>query len=690
MIVHKGATDVSAYFYIVQDAGATSPGEPKTGLAFGDLTSASFARQGAARVAITLKTLASASAAHDDGGFIEVDATNMPGVYRLDPQDAAFAAGVDLVTIDIVPGNDAVCAPLSVDLTGMDLQDAVRGGMTALPNAAADAAGGLPISDLGGLDLDALNTAAVRLTAARAQVLDDWIDAGRLDLILDLIAADTDELQTDDIPGTLATIVGYLDTEIAAIKAVTDNIPDSGALTALLADLALILADTGELQTDDIPGLIAALENLSSAGAQSAANAALVALHLDHLLAVTYDPASKPGVADALFNEVIESDGGVSRLTANALEQAPTGSSNPNVLLAAEIAVVNTQTEFTLATGSDEDDAYKDQAIVLYDDSNSDFPCVRVITGYVGATKTVTIDSAPEITLGTDDSVRIFVTAPGTSAPTVGQIRAEMDTNSTQFAAIVADTDEIQQELADGGRTDLLIDAIKAVTDALPDGGALTTLLANVAAIKAVTDNLPDSGALTTLLGNVTAILEDTGTTLPATLATIAGYLDTEIAAIKAVTDNLPDSGALTTLPSNVAAILTDTGTTLPATLATILADTGELQADWADGGRLDLLMDAVKAVTDALTVAAAAKLALSVAGIESGAAEAGTLSTTQMTTNLTEATDDHYKGAVVVWTSGVLNKQRSDITAYLGSTGMLTYTALTEAPSATDTFVIL
>ena len=34
--------------------------------------------------------------------------------------------------------------------------DAVRAGLTALPNAAADAAGGLAISDAGGLDLDGL------------------------------------------------------------------------------------------------------------------------------------------------------------------------------------------------------------------------------------------------------------------------------------------------------------------------------------------------------------------------------------------------------------------------------------------------------------------------------------------------------------------------------------------------------
>jgi len=58
---------------------------------------------------------------------------------------------------------------------------------TALPDAVADAAGGLAISDTGGLDMDALAADAARLTAARAQVLTDWIDGGRLDLLLDAI-----------------------------------------------------------------------------------------------------------------------------------------------------------------------------------------------------------------------------------------------------------------------------------------------------------------------------------------------------------------------------------------------------------------------------------------------------------------------------------------------------------------------
>ncbi len=71
------------------------------------------------------------------------------------------------------------------------------------------------------------------------------------------------------------------------------------------------------------------------------------------------------------------------------------------------------------------------------------------------------------------------------------------------------------------------------------------------------------------------------------------------------------------------------------------------------------------------------------------GAALTGTLSTTQMTTGLAEVTDDHYNGRLITWTSGVLLGQQSDITDYTGSSKMLDYTAVTEAPSNGDTFVI-
>lgn len=121
MKIPAGATNVSVYYYIVQDASNTSPGEPVTGLLFSDIEtggSASYARQGAARVDLELITLASASATHADGGFILVDDTNMPGLYRCDYPDAAFASGIDQVFLQIViaSGKNAVAAPILVDI----------------------------------------------------------------------------------------------------------------------------------------------------------------------------------------------------------------------------------------------------------------------------------------------------------------------------------------------------------------------------------------------------------------------------------------------------------------------------------------------------------------------------------------------------------------------------------------------
>ena len=157
MIVTAGKTNVSAYFYIVQDASGTSPGEPATGLLFSDIEtggSASYMRQGAARTDLELVTLASASAAHTDGGFILVDDTNMPGVYRCDFPDAAFVSGVDEVSLQLVvaAAKNATASPIKVQLMAVDFRDSVRMGMTALPNVAAGAADGVLLNSLDAVD----------------------------------------------------------------------------------------------------------------------------------------------------------------------------------------------------------------------------------------------------------------------------------------------------------------------------------------------------------------------------------------------------------------------------------------------------------------------------------------------------------------------------------------------------------
>ena len=112
---------------------------------------------------------------------------------------------------------------------------------TALPDAAADAAGGLPISDAGGLDMDAIladtadmqpklgtpaadvsaDIAAVKAETATIvtdtnELQTDWTNGGRLDLIIDAILADTNELQTDDVPGLIAALNDISTAEVNA------------------------------------------------------------------------------------------------------------------------------------------------------------------------------------------------------------------------------------------------------------------------------------------------------------------------------------------------------------------------------------------------------------------------------------------------------------------------------------------
>lgn len=83
-------------------------------------------------------------------------------------------------------------------------------------------------------------------------------------------------------------------------------------------------------------------------------------------------------------------------------------------------------------------------------------------------------------------------------------------------------------------------------------------------------------------------------------------------------------------------------------------------------------------------------KLRLSADMIEVGAAIAGTLSTTQMSTDLTEATNDHYNGRVCFWTSGSLIRQAAPVTDYDGTNKILTFSTRTEAPSAGDAFILV
>ena len=262
----------------------------------------------------------------------------------------------------------------------------------------------------------------------------------------------------------------------------------------------------------------------------------------------------------------------------------------------------------------------------------------------IPSSSTASVVGSPIIAYTTGGAVPAAAAGASTGlalTSSVDDVETKIDTVDSNVDAILVDTGTtIPATIA---TVDTVVDAVKAVTDNLPDSGALsslatasalstvdtvvdsiledtgTTIPGTIATvdtvvdgIKAVTDNLPDSGALSSLAtasalatvdGNVDSVLEDTGTTLPATLSTIDGKVDTvdTVAdAIKAVTDNLPDSGALSslatasalaTVDTNVDSVLVDTGTTIPATLSTI---DGKVDT-------VDTVADAIKAVTDNL-----------------------------------------------------------------------------------------
>lgn len=88
-------------------------------------------------------------------------------------------------------------------------------------------------------------------------------------------------------------------------------------------------------------------------------------------------------------------------------------------------------------------------------------------------------------------------------------------------------------------------------------------------------------------------------------------------------------------------------------------------------------------------TAGAADNLEAAALGMQKGTVSTGS-STTLITTNLTEATNDHYNGRIVEFTSGNLAGQVAQITDYNGTSKNLTVSALTEAPGNGDNFIIV
>ena len=482
-----------------------------------------------------------------------------------------------LGSLRVIYTDPATCCPVWQDfkvITAVAWNNfcATSGG--SLPNAAADAAGGLPISDTGGLDLDVKLANTNEVTTARMGALTDLIDGGRLDLLVDGIKAKTDNLPsdpadqsliiaaTDAIKGDTAAILvdtgttldgripaalvggrmdssvgamaanvvtasalatdacdeivdavwdedvdthhqtagsagkklddaggaadpwatalpgaygagtagkivgdninatissratqtlvdaiaGYVDTEVAAIKAKTDNLPSDPADESLImAATDAIMSRLGAPAGASIAADIAT--RATPAQVNTEADTAIADARLNQLLAAS---VAAP-VAGSLFAELTEDDGGVQRFTVNALEQGPGGGSSETRNREGTAQAGGASTITLDAGASVVNDFYKNQRCAIVGGTGSG-EC-EIIASYVGSTKVATMAASWATTPDATSQFRILPlgTIPGASAPTADAVaEATLDKLATQKVTTNTATNELTAYKADG------------------------------------------------------------------------------------------------------------------------------------------------------------------------------------------------------------------------------------------------
>jgi len=179
--------------------------------------------------------------------FKEVDSTNHKGLYEFQFADARFAvASSRRLVISVTGATNLLDTDYEIQLVQFNPYDAVRLGLTALPNAAAEAAGGLYTRGTGAGQINQaangmVDTNPVRLNNVSQSLLDlkDFADDGydpATHKIQGVVLTDTlttytgNTLQTGDSFARLGAPAGAsVSADIAAIEAQTDDIGVAGA-----------------------------------------------------------------------------------------------------------------------------------------------------------------------------------------------------------------------------------------------------------------------------------------------------------------------------------------------------------------------------------------------------------------------------------------------------------------------------
>lgn len=221
-----------------------------------------------------------AATAASSGSLVEIDNTNMPGRYYIE----LTAAELDTIGIIEFRYKAAACAEVIArgQVVPFDPYDAVRLGLTALPNAAAEAAGGLFTRGTGAGQINQsangmIDTNPMRLNNVSQSLLDlvDFADAGydpATNKVEGVKLADTLTTYTGNTPQTgdnfarLGAPAGAsVSADILAIDNLVDDLESRVGTPSNLgggATLAFNLSDI-EAQTDDIGAAGAGLTNIN-------------------------------------------------------------------------------------------------------------------------------------------------------------------------------------------------------------------------------------------------------------------------------------------------------------------------------------------------------------------------------------------------------------------------------------------
>lgn len=296
--IKAGVTDQTIDLFILDSSSTTGAG--LTGLTSASSGLTCYYRKGATGTAQQLTLVSqTVGGAHTDGGFVAIDGTNMPGLYRLDLSDTMVAAE-GMLTVLLKGATNMAPVVAELEIVDIDIYDSVRLGLTALPNAAAEASGGLA-------------------TLSAAQSSNGTIPANMVAISGDVTAADNLEAATD---GTGYNVGGgsiVAASVTGAVGSVTGNVAGSVNSVTTGVSLAANSVNTTSIQNGAITAIKiqdGAITNLKLAsGAISSSTFATDAITstviaTDAITSAELASSSVNEIADAVWGSNISTNSG--------------------------------------------------------------------------------------------------------------------------------------------------------------------------------------------------------------------------------------------------------------------------------------------------------------------------------------------------------------------------------------------